>query len=453
MNFARIKKIAKKIQFNKSIINHTRILTDAYTALENSTKTMSAINQPNFWSTIMKKQITKTAAVAVIAISGILSIFFLDKAVTPAYALEQTIEAYKTLHYLHIKYFDPTHKEPREVWLEYGEDGNCKKVRVNMPSWESPIDGPFVAVWKDNKLQLWFEKSNTLGTREDKNFVDRFNMMAREADPRLAADRFYKLRQQKQVEMEIIEPPNKTEPIKITATYLPGSPSAGWRWVLFVDRATKLITQVEIYRLKNGEYSYEGLLEYYDYNQPIDDKMFNIEDEVSISSTAQQRSDAEFAQKVAQLDINTADLEQVKKIFGQPTGYRWKETLEENNLPQQYLVVYPNDFVIYMKDNHIIELRFDERSNYVFRGKLRSGSTLDEVLQVIGYPEKTVDGDKNELEDGVLYKDIDGKKGHCYYCRTDQNVRLWFNDYKISGIYILSNNFEPRGGRRMKTGQ
>lgn len=402
---------------------------------------------------IMKSKITKIAAAAVLMMVVVLLINFLDKSVTPTYALEQTIEAYETLRYLHIKYFDPTHKEPKEIWLEYGKDGNCKKVRANMPSWESPGDGPLVAVWKDNKLQVWFEQSNILETREDKDFIERFNMMAREADPHLAIDRFYKLDQQKQVEMEITEPVNKTEPIKITATYLPGSPSAGWRWILFVDRATKLITSVKIYRLIDGEYSYDGLLEYNDYNQPIDDKTFSIEGVASNSLDSQQRSKTEFTQKVAQLDINTADLKKVKKIFGQPTGYRWKETLEENNLPQQYLVVYPNDFVIFMKDDHIVELRFDERSNYVFRDKLRSGSTLDEVLQVIGYPEKTVDGGKNELEDGVLYKDIDGKKGHCYYCRTDQNVRLWFNDYKISSIYILSNKFEPRGGRRMKTDQ
>ena len=93
-----------------------------------------------------------------------------------------------------------------------------------------------------------------------------------------------------------------------------------------------------------------------------------------------------------------------------------------------------------MSENKIVELRHGDDSSYVFREKLRPGSTLDEVFEVIGHPKKTVQGE-NSYKNGVLYKDIDGRKGHCYYGRYDQNVRLWFSDYKIAAIYMTRSDY------------
>jgi beta-lactamase regulating signal transducer with metallopeptidase domain len=156
--------------------------------------------------------------------------------------------------------------------------------------------------------------------------------------------------------------------------------------------------------------------------------------------------DAEFARqlpaKIEQLDIDTADLERVKKIFGKPAQYIWgKETFSEDNLPKRYIMVYPSSFCVFMSNNKIVEIRHESGFNYVFRDKLRSGSTLDEVFEVIGYPKKVVQGEENKFENGVLYKDIDGRKGHCYYARHDQDVRLWFLDYKIIAIYMTRSDY------------
>jgi len=160
---------------------------------------------------------------------------------------------------------------------------------------------------------------------------------------------------------------------------------------------------------------------------------------------ASQPSDAEFARqlpaKIEQLDIDTADIEQVKEIFGKPAQYIWgKDTFTEDDLPKQYIMDYPSDFSTYMSENKIVELRHGNDSSYVFRGKLRPSSTLDEVFEVIGYPNKTVQGE-NSYKNGVLYKDIDGRKGHCYYGRYDQNVRLWFSDYKLVAIYMTRSDY------------
>jgi hypothetical protein len=170
---------------------------------------------------------------------------------------------------------------------------------------------------------------------------------------------------------------------------------------------------------------------------------------------AAQPSDAEFARqlpaKIEELDVDTATLEQVKEIFGKPAQYIWgRETFTEDNLPRQYILVYPSKFHIYMCENQIVELRHESGSNYVFRDKLRSGSTLDDVLEVIGQPTETVEGEPIGWSDGVLYKDIEGRKGHCYYARSDQDVRLWFLDYKIIAIYMTCSDYNawaaPRKG-------
>ena len=161
---------------------------------------------------------------------------------------------------------------------------------------------------------------------------------------------------------------------------------------------------------------------------------------------ASQPSDAEFASqlpaKIEQLDIDTANLEQVKEIFGKPAQYIWsKETFTEDNLPRQYILLYPSGFCIYMRDNQIVELRHESGSHYVFRDKIWSGSTLDEVFEVIGHPKKIVEGQKIGWVENVLYKDIDGRKGYCYYHRPGQNVRLWFRDYKIIAIYMTRSDY------------
>jgi len=166
---------------------------------------------------------------------------------------------------------------------------------------------------------------------------------------------------------------------------------------------------------------------------------------------ASQPSDAEFAKqlpaKIEKLNIDTAGLEQVKEIFGKPAQYIWgEETFTEDNLPRRYIMVYPSHFCIFMHENQIVELRHEHNFNYIFRDKLRAGSTLEEVFEVIGHPKKTVEGEKNLFEDGVLYKDIDGRKGFCYYSRSDQNVRLWFSDYKIIAIYMTRSDYYAGAG-------
>jgi len=228
---------------------------------------------------IMKSQITKLAAAAMIILAVVLTINLWNES---AYVLAQTITANHTVRYLHIKDFASGHKdEPKQFWLEFDANGEVRNVRMDFPEWASGGDGPKVVVWKENKAQVWFRRKNSLLTVRDESVAKSMLKLAEECDPRLAVERLYAQQKQGKIKIEIDEPSNKAKPIVVTATYLSESSSPRRRLVLFVDQATKLVSATEFYRLKDDQYEYIGMQRYYNYNQPIDAGMFTLDDEVS----------------------------------------------------------------------------------------------------------------------------------------------------------------------------
>jgi hypothetical protein len=229
--------------------------------------------------TIMRSRITKLAAAAVIIVGVMLLITFLHKSVTPAYAIEQTIEASHSVRYLHIRVIAPSHEdEPVEAWLEFSQDGRPKNMRLNLPDWMAPGGGAREVIWKDNKRQEWLREKNILTTREDEASAAQVLKMIESLDPKLAVTRLQEKQEQGKVELEISEPADKGEPIVVAATSMKGDDSPFQRTVLYIDQATRLVNAIELYKLREGKYEYIRALEYYDYNQPIDAKMFMFRD-------------------------------------------------------------------------------------------------------------------------------------------------------------------------------
>ena len=66
----------------------------------------------------MKNPVTKLAAAAVVVVGLGLLIGLLTHTATPAYALDQTVEANQSLRFIHIKDFVPEHEDaPKEFWI------------------------------------------------------------------------------------------------------------------------------------------------------------------------------------------------------------------------------------------------------------------------------------------------------------------------------------------------
>ena len=235
--------------------------------------------QLQLWRKIMKSRITKVAAAAVIVIAVVLSLTFLEKSVAPAYALEQTIQASHSVHYLHIINTVVSHDEPMEFWVEFEPSGQLKNMRFNKPAWMDPGDGATVIVWKDNKAKLWVKKKNFLVTIRDKEIAAEVLRRVEQLDPKFAVERLYEKQEQGKAKIEIDEPLDKSKPIIVTATSLKKDDDSPFqRIVLFIDQATKLVNIVELYKLEDGEYHKVMTSEYFDYNIPIDAAMFTFSD-------------------------------------------------------------------------------------------------------------------------------------------------------------------------------
>ena len=275
-----IKKAIRNLNATANPETHQRVLDDLLKVMEKSKEQPSA-NKPT-WRKIMKSKITKLAAAAVIIITIALSITFLDKSVTSAYAIEQTIEASRDLRFLYFEYFGRSGDKPiKECWIEYDPNGQPKKVRANMHAhWN------IVHIWKEGKTQTWRKQKNTLRTYEDESFNAKILKLVRDCDPRTALESLYEREKKGDVKIEIIQPTDKKKPIVIKGTFLPGkylidNPNLpSFRDVLYVDQATKLVNAIEVYELKDGEYIYNGVWKCYKHNQPFEAGIFDLEDEV-----------------------------------------------------------------------------------------------------------------------------------------------------------------------------
>jgi hypothetical protein len=221
----------------------------------------------------LRSRIAKMAA-AVIVIAVVLSIIFLDRSTTIVYAIEQTIEANRTMRYLHLRYFDSSHNDvAKECWLEFDESGQPTKVRINWSEW---MAGGEIVVWNQEKTQILNKRRNFLITFSDEIYTARVLAMAKKENPRLIVERLYERQARGEVKIAIEQPASKAEPIILTATGL-GDNSK--RFVLFIDQSTNLVTRLKWYQIKDGEYKYQGVMEYRDYNVPISAKMFSLDDE------------------------------------------------------------------------------------------------------------------------------------------------------------------------------
>jgi len=267
------------------------------------------------WRNIMKSRITKLSAAAVIVAAVVLSVTFLNTSVTPAYALEQTIQANHSVRFLHIKDFKADQNEPKEFWVECDESGQIKNMRLYFPDWASCGDGPKVVVWSNNKATAWFKKKNSMFTVSEKKITEEFLKVIEECDPRLGVERLHEQEGRGKVKMDVNEPSDKSNAIVVTTTYLPESQTPGKQVVLFVDQATKLVTSMEFYQLKDGKYQYTGVMEFYDYNQPIEVKMFDLDSEVPSDIMRVDQTTQEVGLVQGQLSNEQIAVEVARQFF------------------------------------------------------------------------------------------------------------------------------------------
>ena len=309
-----VKRLIKNLQDKTSPKMDERVLGDVLRALEESEQP-SALTWPNIRRTIMKSPITKLAAAAVIIVGVVLSVTIWDKTTSTAYALEQTIQATHSVRYLHIKSFMVSiSDEPIECWVEFDPSGQIKNMRINKPAWMTPTDGETVIIWKDGKMKFWIKKKNFLFIQKDQEIAAQVLSMVEQLDPKHAVANILQAQDEVDTKVEIDEPENKAEPIIITATSLVENDLPFQRAILFVDQATKLLNKLETYQLKDGEYIHFSTIEFYDYNIPIDSKVFTL-DNIPSDAMRVDQTTQEIGLLQGDLTDNEIAVEVVRQFF------------------------------------------------------------------------------------------------------------------------------------------
>jgi hypothetical protein len=222
--------------------------------------------------TIMKNRITKLAAAAVIVIAVVFSISLLDKSVTPAYALEQSIEVSHTLKTIHLRIFEDAesivNNEFTDCWMKYDDAGMLSNLRWN--SYDD--DGVMYSVWNEGVAQGWRPAEKILTVIRNNNAATMMENFAKEFDPKLILERLYDLQENNIIELKIDEPAQDGPHIYVEAI----NSVDKTRLELVVDSDTKLVTQLSRYSLGEQEDELNMRIEYLAYNQPIDQSVFEL---------------------------------------------------------------------------------------------------------------------------------------------------------------------------------
>lgn len=171
-----IEKLLRELTLPGTKAADERILKAALAVYEKSeTKKQKAIHQPNIWRIIMKKPITKLATVAAIILIAVFGITFLDHSVTPAYAIEQTIEALKNTKIVHMLCRDWNGKK-FEMWMSLNAEGYPEYCYSYWPDYEvTNISTPTVSYQYNKKMnRVLISKGNLyhFDIRFDKMFED-----------------------------------------------------------------------------------------------------------------------------------------------------------------------------------------------------------------------------------------------------------------------------------------
>jgi hypothetical protein len=260
-----------------------KVFEDVFGAHKETTENAPAM--PEIWRIIMKSRKAQFTAAAVAVLAIYLCLQVPKGLVAPAYALQDTIEAYNSMRYLHVKSFWTVggEKWDSESWVEFDEDGKPSRFRSQVP-WIS-IDkrlGPATFVQDGDGSHTWLPNLNLCFRRSGKSVLTGalLQYTRSDVDPKLVCEKLRQQARDGEIILDVNEPDQKNEPIVLVVTYPAESRSANWKKVLYIDQATRLVKKEEKFEMRGGQYQHERTTEFFDYNQPIDPEMFNLDPEL-----------------------------------------------------------------------------------------------------------------------------------------------------------------------------
>ena len=122
----RLEKLGRAIGSDDSLAENVMSRIDQFSRIEKS-------GNKRITRRFAMNRFTGLAAAAVIIIAVALSIIFFDRLTVPAYAIEQTLEAFSNVRFMHVIRRDETGRLEDERWIEIGADGLQGRYRQDTP--------------------------------------------------------------------------------------------------------------------------------------------------------------------------------------------------------------------------------------------------------------------------------------------------------------------------------
>ena len=240
------------------------------------------------------------AAAAVIAILAILP--------RTAFGIDQVIEAYNKIRFLHVKTFEGKATEPNEFWIQSDDQGQVEKARYDLPVTE---DGEKLITWTSEKAEIWFKSKHVFRILQTKRIAPWMQSLLDQSQPQLVMKNLLKSQKAGKVDVETREPAGP-EKIAVIVAVRKTEP---WKEIYYVDRNTDLITRVESYRFYGTNEVLKSRMEFSDYNVPIEAKMFELQDQLPDDVTVADQLNQVIGVPQGNLTDGQAAEETVRQFF------------------------------------------------------------------------------------------------------------------------------------------
>ena len=288
------------------------------------------------WRRIMKNPLTKISTAAVFVLTTYLCLQIPQDLVAPAYALQDTIDAYRSIRTLHVKTFTSVYGQTwnSESWMECDEYGKPIRFRYQVDRLHTSGGlGPLILVNDGDGIDAWLPTLNLCFKRsgESVSGISLVRWEISDADPKLVCEKLHERARNGEIVLDVNEPDQKSKPIVLTVTYPAESRSVDWKKVLYVDQATRLVKKEEVFEKRDGQYQHERTTEFFDYNEQIEPFMFSLEGELPETARMIDQSHTEFG--LAQGNMTDEEIaEEVSLQF-----FKAHKAKDFNKLGQLYL--------------------------------------------------------------------------------------------------------------------
>lgn len=255
-----IEKLVKRLNFKASVDLHERTISDALQAQAKSKKKKSALARPKIWRIIMKTKITKLATAAVIVLIAVVGINLLDRLVTPAYAIEQTIEAMRNIVTVHF-FAKDWNDMGFETWIKVNpETGENDYHYLNEPErGQISISTPEITYFyhpKENKVRIVEGQALRSDIRFGRYIED---ILERAIEP-----------EHGEIQINKEHDPNTGKEVIIL-----WAESPSYEMEAFIDSQTKLPIRINFVKAVPGQVV-KSIDEIY-YNEPLPEGLFDFE--------------------------------------------------------------------------------------------------------------------------------------------------------------------------------